>query len=42
MLNETRNICILLTALVILDLFIIGGILWKGNANFIEVYKHLK
>lgn len=42
MLNETRNVCILLTALVILDLFIIGGILWKGHANFIELYKHLK
>jgi hypothetical protein len=39
--NQTKNICILLTVLVVLDFFIIGGILWKGHANFIEVYKHL-
>lgn len=30
-----------LVFLVILDLFVIGGILWKGHANFIEVYNHL-
>jgi regulatory protein YycH of two-component signal transduction system YycFG len=40
--TETRNICILLTVLVVLDLFIIGGVLWKGHANFTELYKNLK
>jgi hypothetical protein len=27
--------------LFLIDFIIIGGILWKGHANFIEVYKHL-
>lgn len=25
-----------------IDFALIGGILWKGKANFIEVYNHLK
>lgn len=36
------QIVILLTILILIDISIIGGILWKGHANFIEVYKHLK
>lgn len=28
--------------LIILDLLVIGGILWKGHANFPELIKHLK
>ena len=40
--NNTTPIVILLTVLVLFDLLIIGGILWKGHANFIELYKHLK
>ena len=40
--SNTVPIVILLTVLVLFDLLIIGGILWKGHANFIELYKHLK
>ena len=40
--SETTQIVLVLTILVLLDLCIMGGILWKGHANFIEVYKHLK
>jgi hypothetical protein len=28
--------------MIFLDLLVIGGLLYKGQANFIEVYKHLK
>ncbi len=31
-----------LSFLVLVDLFIIGGILIKGHANFPELIKHLK
>ena len=37
-----KQLIIVLFILVFLDLMVIGGILWKGHANFIEVYKHLK
>ncbi len=40
--NETVPIILMLGFLFLIDLFIIGGILWKGHANFIELYKHLK
>jgi hypothetical protein len=30
-----------LCLLFFLDLMVIVAILWKGHANFIEVYKHL-
>lgn len=39
--SDVKAISILLICLVILDFIVIGGILWKGHANFIEVYKHL-
>jgi len=39
--SDKKAIVIFLIGLVILDFIIIGGILWKGHANFIEVYKHL-
>jgi hypothetical protein len=39
--NNHIPLSILLLILVLLDLLMIGGILWKGHANFIEVYKHL-
>ncbi len=40
--GETTPIIIVLAILLLLDLLIIGGIFWKGHANFIELYKHLK
>jgi hypothetical protein len=39
--TDASKIVIVLVVLVTLDLFVIGGVLWKGHANFIEVYKHL-
>jgi hypothetical protein len=40
--SDKTKVVIMLSVLVALDLCIIGGILWKGHANFIELYKHLK
>jgi hypothetical protein len=40
--NNTTPIVLFLGVLLLLDFLIIGGILWKGHANFIELYKHLK
>ncbi len=40
--NETTKVCLLLAFLLLLDLIGIAGILYKGHANFIELYKHLK
>jgi hypothetical protein len=40
--SETTPIILMLGVLLLLDLLIIGGIFWKGHANFIELYKHLK
>jgi len=41
--NKDRNYIIaFLIVLFLLDLAIIGGILWKGHANFPELIKHLK
>ena len=40
--SETTPIILMLATFILVDLFIIGGIFWKGHANFIELYKHLK
>jgi len=39
--SDKKAIVIFLIGLVLLDLLVIGGVLWKGHANFIEVYKNL-
>ena len=39
--SETIPIILMVTTLIVLDLLIIGGILWKSHTNFIELYKHL-
>lgn len=39
--TDASKVVIVLVVLVLLDLFVIGGVLWKGHANFIEVYKNL-
>lgn len=40
--TDKTKVIIMLVTLVLFDLMIIGGILWKGHANFIDLYKHLK
>ena len=40
--EQHTQVIILLSILIAVDMLVIGGILWKGHANFIEVYKHLK
>jgi hypothetical protein len=40
--SNATPIIIVLTVLVLFDLLIIGGILYKGHANFPELIKHLK
>jgi len=40
--SDASKIMIVLGIFLLFDLLIIGGILWKGHANFIELYKHLK
>ena len=40
--KDALYVVLLLTVLVLLDVTIIGGILWKGHANFSELIKHLK
>jgi hypothetical protein len=40
--SETTKVSLFLGFLLLIDLFVIGGILYEGHANFIEVYKHLK
>lgn len=42
LMTDSIKVVILLSTLFLLDLLIIGGVLWKGHANFIEVYKNLK
>jgi hypothetical protein len=39
--SDKVKVVIMLSVLVALDLCIIGGILWKGHANFPELIKHL-
>jgi len=40
--KDKLYLIIFLVAIFTIDFVLIGGILWKGHANFIEVYKHLK
>ena len=40
--SDKTKVVIMLSVLVVLDLVVIGGILWKGHANFPELIKHLK
>jgi len=40
--SDKTKVVIMLSVLVLLDLCIIGGILWKGHANFPELIKHIK
>ena len=39
--SDKTKVVIMLSVLVVLDLCIIGGILWHGKANFPELIKHL-
>lgn len=39
--KDTLYLTLALFILVLLDLLVIGGILWKGQANFIAVYDHI-
>ena len=39
--SDKTKVVIMLSVLVALDLVVIGGILWKGHANFPELIKHL-
>jgi hypothetical protein len=39
--TDASKVVMILVVLFALDLLIIGGILFKGHANFTEVYKHL-
>jgi hypothetical protein len=40
--KDKLYLLICLGVIFAIDFALIGGILWKGHANFIEVYKHLK
>jgi hypothetical protein len=40
--TDKTKLVIFLVVLFLLDLTIIGGIFWKGHANFSELVKHLK
>ena len=40
--KDTLYITIMLVVFFLLDLMVIGGILYKGHANFPELIKHLK
>jgi len=39
--TDASKVVMILVVLFLLDIMIIGGILWKGHANFIGVYKNL-
>ena len=39
--SDTSKVVMILVVLFALDLLVIVGVLWKGHANFTEVYKHL-
>lgn len=39
--KDLIGVTLMLVALVLLDLTMIAGILWKGQANFPELIKHL-
>jgi hypothetical protein len=40
--KDTLYVTIALVVFFLLDILIIGGILYKGHANFPELIKHLK
>jgi hypothetical protein len=40
--KNTLYITIMLVVFFLLDIMVIGGILYKGHANFPELIKHLK
>jgi len=40
--KDALYITIMLVVLFLLDIMVIGGILYKGHANFPELIKHLK
>lgn len=40
--KDTLYITIMLVVFFLLDILVIGGILYKGHANFPELIKHLK
>ena len=40
--KDALYVALSLIALFIIDLAIVGGILIKGHANFVELIKHLK
>ncbi len=40
--RDALYLTIMLVVLLLLDILVIGGILYKGHANFPELIKHLK
>ena len=40
--KDALYVTIILVVLFLLDIMVIGGILYKGHANFPELIKHLK
>lgn len=40
--KDALYVTIILVVLFLLDILVIGGILYKGHANFPELIKHLK
>jgi hypothetical protein len=40
--KDALYVVIMLVVLLLLDILVIGGILYKGHANFPELIKHLK
>jgi len=40
--RDALYVVIMLVVLLLLDIMVIGGILYKGHANFPELIKHLK
>jgi len=40
--KDKLYLTLFLVMLVALDLCVIGGVLWKGKANFPELIKHLQ
>ncbi len=40
--KDALYVVIMLVVLFLLDIMVIGGILYKGHANFPELIKHLK
>jgi len=40
--KDALYVVLFLLILFLLDMFVIGGVLWKGKANFSELIKHLR